>query len=84
VRQRELRHHVELFVDVEQLVADRRKHDAPDIGARQRGVEDVGVFGEPDAERGLRLRAERDERQQQGRNGDFERLHGDPPLVAGL
>ena len=53
VRQRELRHDVELFVDVEQLVAERREHDAADIGARQRRVENVRIFGKADAQRGL-------------------------------
>ena len=33
VRERELRHDVELLVDVEQLVAERGEHDAADIGA---------------------------------------------------
>ena len=53
VRQRELRHDVELLVDVEQLVAEGGEHDAADIGARQRGIENVGVLGEADAQRGL-------------------------------
>ena len=53
VRQRELRHDVELFVDVEQLVAEGREHDAADIGARQRRIENVGILGEPDPQRGL-------------------------------
>ena len=53
VRERELRHHAELLVDVEQLVADRREDDAAHIGARERRVEDVRVFGEPDAQRGI-------------------------------
>ena len=55
VRQRKLRHDVELLVDVEQLVAERGEHDAADIGACQRRIENVGVFGQPDAQRGLRL-----------------------------
>ena len=57
MRQRELRHDVELFVDVEQLVAKRREDDAADIGARQRRIENVGIFGEPDAQRGLGVSA---------------------------
>ena len=52
----ELRHDVELFVDVEELVAQRREHDAADEGARQRGIEHVGILGEPEAQR-LRARA---------------------------
>ena len=41
VGQRELRHDVELFVDVEQLVAERCEHDAAHIGARHGRVENV-------------------------------------------
>ena len=29
------------------------EHDAADIGARQRRIENVGIFGKPDAQRGL-------------------------------
>ena len=47
----------ELLVDVEQLVADRREDDAPDIGARQRRIEHVGILGEADAQVGLGERA---------------------------
>ena len=47
----------EVLVDVEQLVADRREHDAPHVGARERRIEHVGVLGKPDAQRGLRGRA---------------------------
>ena len=53
VRERELRHDVELLVDVEQLVAERGEHDAADIGARERRIENVGVLGKADAQRGL-------------------------------
>src|SRR5947207_11097860 len=38
VRQRKLRHDVELLVDVEQLVAEGGEHDAADIGAADAGV----------------------------------------------
>ena len=51
--------------DVEQLVADRREHDAPHIGAGERRIEHVRILGEPDAQVGLRRRrsaAERDKR----------------------
>ncbi len=54
VRQRQLRHDVELVVDVEQLVAQRGEHDAADVGARQRRIEHVGVLGQADAQRRLR------------------------------
>ena len=50
IGQRKLRHDVELFVDVEQLVAEGGEHDAADIGARQRGIENIGVLGEADAQ----------------------------------
>src|SRR5512143_877963 len=46
----ELRHDVELVVDVEQLVAHRREHDASDEGPRQRRIEDVRILGEADAQ----------------------------------
>ena len=53
MRQRQLRHDVELVVDVEQFVAEGSEHDAPDIGAPHRGIEDIGVLGEADAQGGL-------------------------------
>ena len=56
VRQRQLRHEIELLVDVEQLVAERREDDAADIGAREGRVEHVRVLGEADAQGGLRRR----------------------------
>ena len=79
VRQRKLRHDVELLVDVEQLVAERGEHDAADIGARERRIENVRILGEADAQRGLGLNG-RLERQQQSRRGhcqtqDFHRTH---------
>ena len=52
----ELRHDVELLVDVEELVAERREHDAADIGARERRIEHVRILGEADAQRRLRAR----------------------------
>ncbi|MGY4373895.1 hypothetical protein ACVWZ3_001534 [Bradyrhizobium sp. i1.3.6] len=55
VGQRELRHDVELLVDVEQLVAEGGEDDAADIGAADAGIEDIGVFGDADAKRGLSL-----------------------------
>ena len=44
VRKRKLRHHVELLVDVEKPVAERGKHNAADIGARERRIENVGIL----------------------------------------
>ena len=58
VARRELRHDVELLVDVEQLVAQRREHDAADERARERRIEDVGILGKADAQR-LRGRRQR-------------------------
>ena len=55
VAQRELRHDIELFVDVEQLVAERCEHDAAHIGARHGRIEDIRILGEPDAKRRLGL-----------------------------
>src|SRR6202790_1868103 len=55
MRQRQLRHDVELLVDVEQLVAECREYDAADIGARHGRVEDIGILAKPDAQRGLGL-----------------------------
>src|SRR6266704_5281014 len=66
MRQRELWHDVELLVDIEQLVAERCEHDAADIGARHGRVEDIGVLGKPNSQRGLGVDA-RSERQQQRR-----------------
>ena len=53
VRQRQLRHDVEPLVDVEELVAERRKCDAADVGTRQRRIEHVGILGQTNAQRGL-------------------------------
>jgi hypothetical protein len=55
VLERELRDDLQVFVDVEQLVAETGEDDAPDIGAGERGVEDVGVLAQGDA-KGLGLR----------------------------
>ena len=66
VAERQLRHDVELGVDVEQLVAERGEDDAADIGARQRRIEHVGILGEADTQVGLcRSTAARGERKQQ-------------------
>ena len=53
VGQRQLRHDVELFVDVKQLVAESGEDNAANIGAGDAGIEDIRIFGEPDAERSL-------------------------------
>ena len=67
VGQRELRHDVELLVDVEELVAKRREDDAADIGAGERRVEHVGILGKSDAERRLRARRSDGCRERRGR-----------------
>ena len=67
----ELRDDVELLVDVEQLVAQRREDDAADEGARQRGVERIGILGEADAQR-LGLRGQRRASEQEGQQGPQE------------
>ena len=58
--ERELRHDVQLLVDVEQLVAERGEDDAADIGARQRRIEHVGILGQADAQRRSAAIARRD------------------------
>src|SRR5258706_3663 len=54
VRGGEHRHDVQLLVQVEQLVAQCRKHDAADESACHRRVKNVRVFREADSE-GLTL-----------------------------
>jgi hypothetical protein len=63
----------EFFVDVEQLVAQRREHDAADEGARQCRIERVGVFGETDAQR-LRRCGERGTEQRESGQGLAQRV----------
>ena len=46
VRQRE-RHHIQILINVEQFVAKGSKDDAPDIGPGERGIEHIGVLGQP-------------------------------------
>ena len=68
---RELRHDIELFVDVEELVAERGKHDSADEGSRQRRVEHVGILGQSEAQ-GLGVAGhgrDRCDRSQQGDAG---------------
>jgi hypothetical protein len=57
VGQRKLWDDVQLFIDVEQLVAESRKHDAPDIGAPKRRIENVGIFGKAYPQRALGVNA---------------------------
>ena len=53
VRQRELRHDVELFVNVEQLVAQRGEYDTADISPPDRRIQNIRILGQPNAQRGL-------------------------------
>ena len=57
---RQLRNHVQLFIEVEQLVAQRGKHDPADEGSRHRRIEDIRVFRQADAQ-GLALRRANEE-----------------------
>src|SRR5258708_39023305 len=80
VAQRQLRHDVELFVDVEQLVAKRGKYDGADIGARQRRIENIGVFGQADPQGGLGVSAGCKREQQRGRGrGQTQDIHRTAP-----
>ena len=47
----ELRHDVQLLVDVEQLVAQSGEHDAPDVGRGQRGIEHVEILPQRNPQR---------------------------------
>ena len=71
----ELRHDVEFGADIDELVAQGRKDDAGDVGARQGRVEQIGVLGEPDPQglRRLRRRAGEDcrEHQPEARHQEF-------------
>src|SRR6185312_17359050 len=80
VGERKLRHDVEVLVDIEQLVAEGSEHDAPDIGPRERRIEDVGIFGKPDTERGFGERARRGNEQHGGDRRQTQDLHHICPL----
>ena len=78
VRERELRHDVEIGVDVEQLVAHRGEHDAAHIGARGGRIEIVGILRETDAQMALREGGrKRHGGGQQGAEQDCASLHDD-------
>ncbi len=59
---RELRDDLQIGADIDELVAHRDEDDAADKRARERRVENVGVFGETDAQRRLRRRGVRGSR----------------------
>jgi hypothetical protein len=73
VRGRKLRNDVQLFVQVEQLVAQAGENDAPDEGARARRIEDVRVLGEADAQ-GLTVYRRYKQEKKKG-----QPFHCDPP-----
>jgi hypothetical protein len=64
VGRRELRDDGELLVDVEELVAQRREHDAPDERAGECRIEHVRILGESEAERRLGVGGRGEERHQ--------------------
>src|SRR5262249_11090225 len=66
---------VELLVDVEQLVAERGKDDAADIGARECRIENIGILGEADPQRCLRGDDSAGPDQQRGRSRKTKHLH---------
>ena len=80
----ELRHDVELGADIDELVAQGRKDDAADIGARQGRVEQIGVLGEPDpqARLGRGARQQRRTQQAETRQQQFAHHHPAYPVQA--
>src|SRR5262249_12581355 len=81
VAERKLGNGVELLVDVEQLVAERGKDDAADIGARERRIENIGILGEADPQRCLRGDDSAGPDQERGRSRKTKRLHRTSPLI---
>src|SRR5262245_41579603 len=76
MRERQLRHDVDVLVDVEQLVAQRGEHDAADVGAGQCRIEHVRILGQTNPQR--RLRHDGRTGQENGRNrytGETKPLH---------
>ena len=82
----ELGDDVQVGVDVDELVAQPGEDDAPDEGAAKRGVEQVGVIGEADAQRRAVLGKGGQRGQHKGGEGGGEQggseqrraRHGDP------
>ena len=68
----ELRHDVQLLVDVEQLVAQPGEHDAPDIGGGQGRIEHIEVLPQRDPQR---LRERRHRGDQHTGSGQEETAH---------
>ena len=84
MRERELRHDVEIAVDVEQLVAQRGEHDAADVRTRRGWIEIVGIFRETDAQVALRERGcRRDGCGEQRCDESGASLQGRPPRLCG-
>ena len=81
--ERQLRHDGQLFVDIEQLVADRGEDDARGIGALQHRVEHVGVIAQPDAQVALRQGTPGDKRKSKCQGGTTSCLSHVPSVMSG-
>ena len=80
----QLRHEVELLVEVEELVAQAGEDDAADEGARQARIEDVEVLGQADTQglglRGCGGKAGGQGQRQAQTTGNGHKLHAGLPL----
>ena len=74
VGSRELRDDGQLFVDIEQLVAQRGENDAADEASRQGRIEHIGIFGETDTQR-LRMRCYRKKNQRHADGEPHQNSH---------
>jgi hypothetical protein len=72
----ELRHDVQLPVDIEQLVAQPREHDARDIAGGQRRIQDVQILSQRDAQR---LRESRHHHRKETGGGQQNSAHVEAP-----
>src|SRR6185503_21061807 len=81
--ERELRDHSELLVHIEQLVADRREHDASYVRAGKRRIENVRVLGKPDPQVGLCGGRPAAQSKKRGCSRQTKSLHDDLPSVDG-
>jgi hypothetical protein len=69
----QLRHEVQLGIDVHQLVAQRREHDAAHVGARAVRIQHVRIFlqADPDVLGGRRAGGQRQEAGAEGQGQAF-------------
>src|SRR5690606_35536046 len=74
---RELRHEIQLRVDVDQLVAERGEDNAANEGARPMRVEHVRIFLEADAE--LLGRSRRNRQDSTGKQSRYSYSHASSP-----